>query len=407
MSCMHSRSRLLPGPDLEQVAAALGASLTAAVVAFWGVVAFHHEKPYRPVIVADSIPTPAAAEDLPSPPPGGLRIRLGFAGDLMQFGEQRNDDFRGSYALVAPHIRSLDLAVGNLEFPVDSTLPAGPDPGTVRFNGSPAHLDAIVEAGFDVAQTANNHTYDRGLDGLLRTLASVRARGLRPVGTDTTRARLDADPVLVEVKGVRLAFRAYSTPPNTYLDPAGRPGWVPCDVPMDALDFEHWRDVDRAHGQALFRSHVAQARAARAGLVIAMVHWGRQYYLAPSADQRRAAHDLVDAGYDLVIGTHSHVLVPPELYRGRLIAYSLGNFLSQTVSPETSVGAVLDVDLVEHGGRVVVAGFRYRATEVRLPGHVVTPIDSTRSSRDAAAWAVARRVLGRALVPWDSVVAQR
>jgi poly-gamma-glutamate synthesis protein (capsule biosynthesis protein) len=389
------------------VARAIGALLATAVVAYWGVVLLHREKPYRPTIVADAIPTPASASELPRLTAAGNRIRLGFVGDLLQYSEQRNDDFRRSYSLVAPHLRSLDLAAGNLEFPVDSTLPAGPDPGTVRFNGSPAHLDAIVDAGFDVVQTANNHTYDRGTNGMLRTLASVRGRGLRTVGTDTSRERLDTVPVLIAIRGARLAFRAYSMPLNTYRDSAGRPTWVPRDVPIDALDFEHWRGANRTHGQTLFRSHVAQARAAGAGFVIAMVHWGREYYLAPSADQRQAAHDLVEAGYDLVIGTHSHVLVPPELYRGKLIAYSLGNFLARIVVPETSVGAVLDVDLVEDAGRLAVAGFGYRPTEVRQPGHVVTPIDSARSTRDAAAWSVARRVLGSALVAWDSAAPPR
>jgi hypothetical protein len=192
-------------------------------------------------------------------------------------------------------------------------------------------------------------------------------------------------------------------PPNAYLDASGRPEWAPRDLPIDALDFEHWRDDDRAYGRALFRDHVAQARAGGAAVLFALVHWGREYYLAPSTDQRRAAHDLVDAGFDLVIGTHSHVLVPAEVYRGKLIAYSLGNFLARVTSPATSVGAVLEVDLVRAGGRIEVADFAYRTTEVRLPGHVVTPVDSARGAGDAAAWAVARRVLGPSLVPWSSV----
>jgi hypothetical protein len=388
------------------LARVLGAALAVAVAAFWGVVGLHRAKPYQPPLFADSIPTPASAADLPPPPPEGTRIRLGFVGDLMQHHEQRNDDFRRSYALVAPYLRSLDLAVGNLEFPVDSTLPVGPDFGTVRFNGSTAHLDAIAEAGFDVLQTANNHAHDRSRDGLLRTLQAVRGRGLAPVGTAETVERLRADPVLVDVKGVRLGFRAYSIPTNTYLDSAGQPGWAPRDLPIDALDFDHWQDDDRAHGQALFREHVAQARAGGAALVVAMVHWGREYTLAPSADQRRAAHDMVDAGYDLVIGTHSHVLVPAEVYQGKLIAYSLGNFLARTLRRETSVGAVLDVELIAHHGRPVVSRFAYRPTEVRRPGHVVTPVDSARSAEDAAAWAVARRVLGTSLVPWDATLAR-
>jgi poly-gamma-glutamate capsule biosynthesis protein CapA/YwtB (metallophosphatase superfamily) len=134
--------------------------------------------------------------------------------------------------------------------------------------------------------------------------------------------------------------------------------------------------------------------------VVALVHWGREYYLAPADDQRRAAHDLVDAGFDLVVGTHSHVLGGTELYDGLLIAYSLGNFLSRSLGLETSVGAVLELVLAGNAARMGVAEFGFRPTQVRMPGHVITPVDSARSEGDAAAWEVARRVLGPALVAW-------
>jgi poly-gamma-glutamate capsule biosynthesis protein CapA/YwtB (metallophosphatase superfamily) len=391
----------VPLPESAPTSTSIAAWLLGiAVAAFWVVTALHTEPPYRPPLFADSLLAPASPADLPALPAGPIRIRLGFTGDLMQHAEQRTDDFHRSYALVAPYLRSLDLAVGNLEFPVDSTLPVGPDPGTVRFNGSTEHLDAIADAGLDVLQTANNHSHDRGRGGLLRTLESLRSRGLRPVGTAATRAALEDEPVVVEVGGAKVAFRAYTMPPNTYLDAEGRPEWVPSDLPIHALDFDHWQNETRQHGQALFKGHAEQARAAGAAFVVALVHWGREYYLAPADDQRRAAHDLVDAGFDLVVGTHSHVLGGTELYDGRLIAYSLGNFLSRSLGLETSVGAVLEVVLAGNAARMGVAEFGFRPTQVRMPGHVITPVDSARSEGDAAAWEVARRVLGPALVAW-------
>jgi poly-gamma-glutamate synthesis protein (capsule biosynthesis protein) len=382
------------------VALASGLWLVAVLSAFWGVTVFARAPENRLPIYADSIPPPADSAQLPPVPPGPIRIRLGFAGDLMQHMEQRRDDFQRSYSLVAPYLRGLDLAVANLEFPVDSTLPPGPDPGTFRFNGSPTHLDAIASAGFDVLQTANNHTNDRGPIGALRTLAAIRSRGMQAVGTAPTRDSLAATPLLVAVNGVRIAFRAYTIPPNTYLAADGTPEWPSRDLPLDALDFAHWRSDTRAYGHQLFRDHVLQARRLGADLVVGLVHWGREFYLAPSDDQRAAAHDLVDAGYDLIVGTHSHVLVPTEVYRGTLIAYSLGNFLSRGLSLETSVGGVLEVDVVGGRGRAAVERFRFRPTYVRPPGHVIVPADSAKGAADAAAWNVARRVLGGAVVPW-------
>jgi hypothetical protein len=97
---------------------------------------------------------------------------------------------------------------------------------------------------------------------------------MRPVGTAPSRDSLAAAPVLVDVNGVRLAFPAYTIAPNVYLSADSRPEWPLRELPIDALGFQHWRSQERAHGQALFRQHVAQARAAGARLVIALVHWG-------------------------------------------------------------------------------------------------------------------------------------
>jgi poly-gamma-glutamate capsule biosynthesis protein CapA/YwtB (metallophosphatase superfamily) len=110
----------------------------------------------------------------------------------------------------------------------------------------------------------------------------------------------------------------------------------------------------------------------------------------------------VEAGVDLVVGTHSHVLVPPELYRGKLIVYSLGNFLSRATSPETAVGALLEVELARADDGVAVADFTFRPTVVRKPGHVITPIDSAAGLEASEAWAVARRVLGATMIRWDA-----
>lgn len=374
------------------------------LLTIWCIPRLVHDRGRRAVeMVADSMPASASAADLPPAPPSrrGVQIRLGFVGDIMQHREQANDDFRQSYALVAPRLRAMDLAVANLEFPVDTTLRVGPDPGTVRFNGSPAHLDAIAAAGIDVLQTANNHAFDRGVAGVLRTLDAVEGRGLLVAGTARSTEVLRAVPRLVNVRTVPIAFRAYTIPPNAYLDDEGRAGWPPRDLPMFALDFDHWEGDDRAQGIALFREHVTQARAARAVFVVALVHWGKEYYLRPTADQRRAAHDLVDAGFDLVIGTHSHVLNAAEIYRGKLVAYSLGNFNARALRPETATGALLEVVVsADSAGSARVVDFRYRPTVIRRRGHVVVPVDSGGGPDAAAAWIFARHVLGSSLAPW-------
>jgi poly-gamma-glutamate synthesis protein (capsule biosynthesis protein) len=314
----------------------------------------------------------------------------------MQHRGQAADDFHACYAELAPLLRGFDLAMGNLEFPVDPSRPIGPDPGTTRFNGSPAHLGALADAGFDLLATANNHAYDQGIAGLEETVKQIGRRGMVPVGTADSLGRLA--PVMTTVNGVRIGVVAYTIPTNVHSDSTGKPDWPPPTMPMFVLNFADWSEEYRAQGVALFREHVARARATGADFVVAFVHWGREWHFEPSEDQRLAAHDLVDAGFDLVVGSHGHVLNPPELYRGKLIAYSLGNFISDFRPPATRTGAVLEVDLVKPTERAArIADFRYYPTIVERNGHVVRLLRHTMTGEAAEALRDARAVLGESV----------
>ncbi len=116
-------------------------------------------------------------------------------------------------------------------------------------------------------------------------------------------------------------------------------------------------------GYASFREHVELARREGARILVAFVHWGEEWHFQPTDDQRLAARDMIDAGFDLVIGSHVHVLNPAEIYQGKLIAYSLGNVLSAFEPLEVRTSAVLDVDLgVPSTGSPTLRDFRYRPT---------------------------------------------
>lgn len=358
------------------------------------------ERAWAPIVRTDSIPRAATTADLPAVDSHARPIRLGFVGDLMQYKEQTQDDFHESYARIAPYLRSFDLTIGNLEFPVDSTLPPRPDPGTHRFNGSTRHLDAIADAGFDVLQTANNHCFDRGVIGMVRTLEAVESRGMRAVGTARSRDALWAGPLLMRVNGLTIAFRAYTQVLNVWADSLGRRIEPPPDLPVFVVPFYGWRGQNRERGVTLFQDHVAEAHRAGADFVVALVHWGNDYYARPTAEQRNAGHDLIDAGFDLVVGTHSHVLNGPEVYRGKLIAYSMGNFLAHGPNLESRTGAVLQAEVVPGppGQPAVLLSFGYLPVFVRFPQDIVVPLDSTGGPEEARAWTNARRVLGSSIV---------
>ncbi len=383
-----------------QLFALVGATalVAATMTALWAAVLVPSEPTSSPMsVVRDSLLPPVSAHALPSLPAGPVtaRARLGFAGDVMQHRLQADDDFRRSYAAIAPLIRGFDAAIANLEFPVDVTPPVGPPAGSTRFNGSPRHLAALAAAGFDLLSLANNHALDQGEDGLRRTVHQLAAHGLTPVGAAETRADLDRAPAMVCVHGIRIAIRGYTFLPNVATDPAGRPLWPSVDAPVDVLDFGFWDDESRAQGVARARAHVAQARAAGADFLVAFVHWGSEWHLRPTGDQRRAARDLIDAGFDLVVGAHPHVLSGAEVYRGKLIAYSLGNLISDFRPLATRTGAVLEVDLARGQDRLVrVADFAFHPVLVRREGHVVHPISPGGTGEDAAAWELATQLLG-------------
>jgi poly-gamma-glutamate capsule biosynthesis protein CapA/YwtB (metallophosphatase superfamily) len=203
----------------------------------------------------------------------------------------------------------------------------------------------------------------------------------------------------MEVGTLTIAFVAYTFPPNVYMDEAGNPIPWPGDWPIHELYFDDWSGPFREEGIALFTRHVAAARAADADFTVAFVHWGQEWRYAPNRHQRLAARDMVDAGIDLVIGSHSHVLNPAELVNGRLVAYSLGNFVSAFQDLEVRTSAVLEVTLVEGPGeRISVGDFAFRPILTRGENHTVRPIDTKAKGPAKRALEHAQRILGKAAV---------
>lgn len=378
------------------------AGLLVILFLFWKAVLWSDEPASSPIRLIDGpARTPASPKDLPKSGAPSLTLRLGFVGDIMQHRAQAEDDYSQSYARIAPLVGGFDLAMGNLEFPVDTTRPVGPPAGSIQFNGSPRHVDALARAGFDLLSVANNHAFDQGQESVRRTVRALRDRAIVPVGSTAEGERRAADPVVKDVRGLRLAFTGYTIPPNAYFDAEGAAHWPPPDYPLTTLNFDDWSLEYRKYGRAVFREDVAKARQAGARFLVAFVHWGREWSLQPTEDQRLAARDLVEAGYDLVIGSHGHVLNAPEIVEGKLVAYSMGNFISDFRTLETRTGAILEVTVgVDSAtGTAAVTDFAYVPTLVRSSGHVVTLVDSTASSEDSRAWALARRMLGAAVRP--------
>ena len=264
------------------------------------------------------------------------RVTLLFAGDLMQHKAQieaaRTDsgtyDYTPCFARVKQQIQAADLAIGNLEV----TLGGRPYTGYPAFSAPDEYLTAIRDAGFDVLLTANNHCLDRGSRGLIRTLNKLDALSIPSLGT--YRDSLDRShryPLLLTLKGIRIALLNYTYGTNG-LRPK-RPSLV--------------NYIDRK--QMLQDIHTAQAW--RPDVVIACIHWGQEYQTLPDRSQRELADWLFEQGVDHIIGSHPHVLQPMELrtdtLRGsqHVLAYSLGNFISNMSARGTDGGVLLTLTL--------------------------------------------------------------
>ncbi len=258
--------------------------------------------------------TPAGTTPIPTPSEWTL---LAGGDVLMDRTEPAGID---PFAGIEPSLASGDLAVVNVEMAIsDRGAPIGKQ---FTFRAPSSAAQRIGDAGIDIANLANNHARDYGPVALTDTIASLEAAGVVALGagandTEAFRHRL------LEVDGaVTVAFVGVSMiVPWSF--PAGP------DSPGIATDTEPERVLASV-----------RTAAGEADVVIVAVHWGVEVATCPSAEQRAFAQDLFDAGADAVIGHHPHVLQAIEFDDGRLVAYSLGNFVwhpRQGISGETGV----------------------------------------------------------------------
>jgi poly-gamma-glutamate capsule biosynthesis protein CapA/YwtB (metallophosphatase superfamily) len=245
-------------------------------------------------------------------------ITLAFTGDVM-FGRTVNSHMLATasndpypFTHTGEFLRGFDLTIGNLEC-VISRLGV-PVPKPYNFRGDPRAYDRLLNAGFDLVSVANNHSGDYGKAAFLDEFLTLPQRGLTPIGGGQNRRQAHM-PVYRSVRGTTVAFLAY-----------------------DQIDPYSFAATDTSPGHAWLnevdlRQDVGVARRS-ADFVIAFVHWGIEYYTGLTAEQRYLAQVAIDAGADIVVGAHPHVIEPYEFYKGKLIIYSLGNFVFDNMYPE-------------------------------------------------------------------------
>ena len=225
------------------------------------------------------------------------------------------------------------------------------------FTGPPSGAIALKNANVSVVSTANNHAFDYGLKALRETIVRLQAREVQFSGTSFDSVP-GAIPAIVDRHGIRVGFLAYTAFVNLKGDWIGRIALF--DTSQACRDIQQLRQ--------------------RADFIVVSYHGGVEYTDRPSAKLRRDFRSLVDAGADLVVGHHPHYVQGIESYRGRLILYSLGNFVFYQPQRDLArLGLGVDVTLVRRGGSVQVEGARLLPVRAGLQ----PMFDLTRDEGDA------------------------
>lgn len=218
-----------------------------------------------------------------------------------------------------------DIAFANLESPFTRT-------GTkfekkFNFKVPPDYAGGLIRAGFDVVTLANNHILDYGSEGLKNTITVLDSIGLAFCGAGLTLDQAQ-QPAIIERNGFRVAFLGYSM----------------------VFPEEFW--ATRSRGGTNYPNNMEQnirQADSLADFIVVTFHWGAEGMNYPRDYQKFFAHTAIDCGADLVLGHHPHVLQGLEIYKNRLIAYSLGNFSFSSYSRRATESMILKVYLTKSG----------------------------------------------------------
>jgi poly-gamma-glutamate synthesis protein (capsule biosynthesis protein) len=265
-------------------------------------------------------------------------VKLSFVGDLMchsvqyQYSQIGKDsfDFTGVYRYVSQYFDESDFVLGNLE-----TVTAGKSKiysGYPFFNSPNQFASNLKIVGFDFLFTSNNHSLDRGEFGIIKTIENLRTSSIHYTGTHFSQA--DRDSVrIINVNGIDFAFLSYSYGTNGNPIPKGK------SYLINLID------------EKLIEQDIQTAKEKNADCIIVYFHFGEEYQKEPNFYQRSMVEKTISFGADMIIGSHPHVIQPIQIYPSKgkidsvLVAFSLGNFISNQRWRFSDAGVILQVEI--------------------------------------------------------------
>jgi len=284
---------------------------------------------------------------------GDLLIHTAVYKRALVDGAGRTYTFTPMFAQIKPYITGADLALCHVETPMTPAAPAG----YPVFNTPPALATAIRLTGWRACSTAATHSLDQGQTGVDDTIRALDRAGVAHTGTFAS-AAAQATPLIMTVKGIRVAFLAYTEITNGI--PSPRP----------------W-SVNRASAAQIL-SDARRARRDGAQVVIVNIHWGDQYTAQPSSFQLQLASTLTRSpDITAIVGQHVHIVQPIRIIHGKLVVFGEGNLISNQTgaccpaATQDGMIVLLTITVDSRGARVTF--IRYVPIWVRHPDFVVLP----------------------------------
>ena len=298
------------------------------------------------------------AEETEEVIPEDISINMTVTGDVLCHNtnfwdayDYKNDSYDFSYSFegIKKYFDSADICVGTLE----SNF-AGKSAGYSNyplFNAPEDMANDLKELGYDVMATANNHCLDKGFNGMVNTIKELDKVGIEHLGTYETEE--DSKEYLVKnVNGIKIGFLDYTYGTNGIELPEGK------EYAINMID------------KTKIKTDIENIKKMDIDVLCVFMHWGQEYKLTPTDEQKQLADFLFENGADLVLGSHTHCLEPMEKREVKLedgttrdgfIIYSLGNFMSGQNADHSRQSVILDIKLTKAGkdGKISIDSVTY------------------------------------------------
>lgn len=261
-------------------------------------------------------------------------------------------DFAESFTYIEKYLSEADFTVGNLE-----TTLAGRNVGAAnvlgysgypRFNSPEILAKNLKDIGFDLVTTANNHSIDTNYKGIVATLEELDKVGLLHTGTARSIEEKEQQ-VICEIEGIKVGFLGYTNITNGLSVPEENA------YAINNIDY---------YTQSRIKTMCEEVQALRenSDMVVVMIHFGNEYVTSPDRYQKQVTDALFEAGADVILGSHAHVIQPMEIReienpdgttRKGVVIYSLGNFISSQRYDETKnqkdIGLIFNLNIENDG----------------------------------------------------------